>query len=151
MLSRRRLLQGLALSPLASAAPGLARAAGGAVYAENGLALRGTDPMSYFTHGEPRPGSPEIGLMWRDAIWLFESEASRARFEMNPQAYAPRYGGYCAYAMAEGALASSVPEAFTLHGDRLYLNYSLPVRERWRSDMAGYIAEADAHWPEVLG
>ncbi len=69
----------------------------------------------------------------------------------NPEAYAPQYGGYCAYALSQGALASSVPEAWTIHEGKLYLNYSVNVRQIWSQDIPENIARADAQWPAILG
>ncbi|NDV01938.1 YHS domain-containing (seleno)protein [Pseudoroseicyclus tamaricis] len=151
MPTRRHLLHSLALSPLALAAARPALAGTAEIYAPGGIAIGGTDPVSYFTDGGPRSGSPRAALMWRGAVWHFASDASRAAFEMNPARYAPRYGGYCAFALAKGALAPTVPDAFTIHEGRLYLNYSLDIRARWRTDAEGNIAAANQHWPTILG
>lgn len=119
-------------------------------YATLGYAIGGFDPVAYFTEGAPVEGSNAWLLMWNGAIWRFANERNRLRFEMNPQAFAPRYGGYCAYAVAQGATASTVPEAWTVQEGRLYLNYSLDVRSLWRQDIPGNIARADENWPGVL-
>ena len=51
--------------------------------------------------------------------------------------------------MAKGYKATIDPDAFTVVGERLYLNYSETVRSRWLSDIPGYIRQADANWPDV--
>lgn len=51
--------------------------------------------------------------------------------------------------MAKGYKAAIDPAAFTLVGDRLYLNYNGTVRALWLFDIAGYVKIADANWPEV--
>ena len=64
--------------------------------------------------------------------------------------YAPQFGGYCAYAVSQGYTARTVAEAWSVVDDKLYLNYSLGVRKRWKKDIAGHIAAANKNWPEVL-
>jgi len=85
------------------------------------------------------------------AIWRFSNPENMAAFEMNPRAYAPQYGGYCAYAMAQGAVATTVPEAWTIQDGKLFLNFSTGVRQLWKKDVPGYVAAADRHWPDALG
>ena len=68
----------------------------------------------------------------------------------DPEGYAPQSGGYCAFAMSRGYIATSVPEAWTIVDGRLYLNYSLQVREMWQRDIPGNIAQANQHWPGIL-
>ena len=141
----------LAASAAALVLPAALRAASPEVFQTGGLALGGTDPVAYFTEGAPVPGASQHALSWRGATWQFASAANRARFEMDPDAFAPRYGGYCAFAMASGYIADSVPEAWSVVDGALYLNLSLSVRERWLADPAGFIARADANWPAALG
>ena len=147
MLTRRSLIGLLAASPLL-ARPALA--ATPEVFSDGGAAIRGTDPVAYFTSGGPVQGSEAHMLMWRGATWLFASAENMAAFEMNPDGYAPQYGGYCAYAVSQGYTASTDPEAWTIYEGKLYLNFSKSVRSRWERDIPGHIAQADANWPDVL-
>ena len=64
-----------------------------------------------------------------------------------PRQVRAQYGGYCAYAASQGRIATIVPEAFTIVGDKLYLNYSLDIQKKWLADRDAYIAKADAKWP----
>ncbi|MGB0497455.1 MAG: YHS domain-containing (seleno)protein [Rubricella sp.] len=114
------------------------------------FAIRGYDPVAYHLDNRPVEGSSEITADWMGAIWSFTSEANRDRFIADPGRYAPAYGGYCAWAAAQGYLAPIDPDAFTIHEGRLYLNASLDVRRRWERDIPGHIARADANWPEIL-
>ncbi len=120
------------------------------VFATGDGALRGYDPVAYFTAGKPMKGRDPYQFEWNGATFKFASAEHLALFESDPEKYAPQYGGYCAYAVAKGATASTVPEAWTVHDGKLYLNYSLSVRERWREDIPGHIAAADRNWPGVL-
>ncbi len=116
----------------------------------DGVAINGYDPVAYFTAGEPVAGIEEHSAMWKRARWYFSSAENRALFVADPEKYAPQYGGYCAFAVSQGYIAPTVPEAWTIENDKLYLNFSLGVRERWRRDMANLIARGDANWPGVL-
>ena len=151
MLSRRRLLMAAAISPVAAIVPHTAMAAQPEIFAINGIAIHGIDPVAYFTQGAPVRGHADHALTWRGATWLFASMANMEAFMANPEAYCPKYGGYCAYAVARDYLANTVPEAWTIFDGALYLNYSVNVRQLWLEDPVGNIALADGHWPEILG
>jgi len=148
MLTRRSVLGIIAATPFV-ARP--AFAASPEVFAIDGIAIRGADAVAFFTQGAPVIGSADHAVMWKGAEWRFETAENMAQFEANPEAYAPQYGGYCAFAMSKGAIATTVPEAWTVHDGKLYLNYSTNVRKIWSQDIPGNIALADGHWPGVLG
>jgi len=115
-----------------------------------GVAIEGYDPVAYFTDGKPVEGEKKHSFEWRGATWRFASAEHRDAFAAEPEKYAPVYGGYCAYAVANDSLAGIDPEAWTIHDGRLYLNYSLAIREKWLQDLPGYIAKADANWPGLV-
>ena len=115
-----------------------------------GRAIKGYDPVAYFTQGKAVEGSGDYTFEYKGATWRFASAANKAAFEKSPEKYAPQYGGYCAYAVSQGHTASIDPEAWTIVDGKLYLNYSLDVRALWRQDIPGYIKQADANWPGVL-
>ncbi|MEZ5777370.1 MAG: YHS domain-containing (seleno)protein [Paracoccaceae bacterium] len=121
------------------------------IYSSGGIAISGYDAVAYVEDGQAVQGKSRYALMWHGATWYFATAEAMEAFEMNPAAYAPQYGGYCAYAMAKGALAPTAPDAFTIHGGKLYLNFSTEVRQIWRQDMSGNISSADMHWPAALG
>jgi len=148
MIHRRQALAYALALPLAAALPAAARA-GDKTYNTGGIAIHGYDPVAYFTEGAPVQGSRDHALMWKGAVWYFASAANMAAFEADPRAYAPQYGGYCAYAAAHGQRAPSTPEAFTIVGGKLYLNLSEEVRSLWRADAAKHIAAADAAWAKM--
>lgn len=149
MLTRRILIStGLAVPAAILVTP--AFAAKPPIYAENGIAINGFDAVAYFTEGQPVKGDPGISSDWQGAKLLFASADNKAMYDADPLKYSPRYGGYCAYAVSKGATAPTDPQAFTVHDDRLYLNYSLDVRSIWRQDIPGNIQRADANWPGVL-
>ncbi|MEM9811217.1 MAG: YHS domain-containing (seleno)protein [Pseudomonadota bacterium] len=150
MKSTRRtvLTAALALPALTVVRPALAMT--DAIYAEGGVAIDGTDAVAYFTEGKPVAGSSDHTFDWNGATWRFSSAANRDTFAADPEAYAPQYGGYCAWAVSEGYTASTVPDAWRIEEGKLYLNFSRRVQRRWERDIPGNIARADANWPGVL-
>ena len=142
--ARRVLAAAAAFAALASA-PTLA----GTVNEVNGLAIKGYDPVAYFTEGRPVDGSPEFAATHEGATFEFASAANRDLFVADPGRYAPRYGGFCAFGTSGGYKAGIDPRAFTIVNDRLYLNYNLDVRQEWSKDVPGHITKADANWPMV--
>jgi len=114
-------------------------------------AIRGYDAVGYHTDGKPVLGGPEFTHRWQGAEWRFASAANRDAFASAPERYAPQYGGYCAYGASHGLKVSTEPAAFTIVGDKLYLNYSIPVRNTWDKDRKRHIHRADARWPTLAG
>lgn len=149
MLTRRATLGLVAAAPLmALARPALA--AEPPIFAEGGVAIKGADPVAYFTEGRPVIGASEHALDWNGATWHFASAQNRDAFAAEPAAYAPQYGGYCAYAVSQDYTAKIEPEAWTIVDGKLYLNFSRRVRRIWSRDVPGHIAAANANWPDVL-
>jgi len=120
------------------------------VFSDRNGAIRGHDPVAYFDQKGPVKGLKQFSNAWRGATWYFASAENRDKFAAEPERYAPRYGGYCAYAVSQGYTADIDPAAWSIVDGRLYLNYSLRIRERWRKDIPGYIQKGDANWPAVL-
>ena len=115
-----------------------------------GLAIDGYDPVAYFTDSKPVEGSKAYSFEWNGATWRFASAAHRDLFAQAPEKYAPQYGGYCAWAVAQGSTADIDPEAWRIESGRLFLNYSLDVQKKWSADIPGNIAKADENWPKLV-
>ncbi len=116
-----------------------------------GVAVKGYDVVAYFTEGAPTKGEKAFTHEWMGASWRFASAANRDAFAGDPERYAPAYRGFCAYAVAYGGLADIDPKAWTIHEGRLFLNLDLDVQARWLADVPGFVARADARWPELSG
>lgn len=148
MLTRRHILAGLALAPVLGT-PAFAREP--AFYQEGGVAIDGSDPVAYFDMNGPVAGSSAHTLSWRGVEWRFASAENMAKFEADPERFAPQFGGYCAWAVSQGYTASTTPEAWTIHEGKLYLNFSKRIQRRWERDIPGNVAKGEANWPSVLG
>ncbi|MGI9433091.1 MAG: YHS domain-containing (seleno)protein [Myxococcota bacterium] len=115
-----------------------------------GVAIHGYDPVAYFDEGAPREGSKEHTLEWRGATWRFASAEHLERFRADPESFAPQYGGYCAYAVSQGATADGDPELWAIVDGKLYLNLNPAIQKRWDEDRPGYIQKGDRLWPGLV-
>ena len=145
----RRALLAAALAGMAPAGPRAGAEPNRRWFAETGVAIRGTDPVAYFREGRAVAGRAEVSHAWQGATWRFATEANRDAFAADPARYAPAYGGFCAWAVAEGYTAPIDPAAWRIVEGRLYLNYSRSIQRRWERDIPGNIARADANWPRL--
>lgn len=114
------------------------------------LALGGHDPVAYFTEGQAVVGDAAITLDWNGATWRFANAEHRAMFEADPQAYAPQFGGYCAWAASQGYIAPGDPTVWRIVDGRLYLNFNDRARMLWEQDIPAAIARGEANWPRIL-
>lgn len=121
----------------------------GEIFSTKEGAIRGYDPVAYFTEGQPTPGRNEHTMTWKGETWHFASAQNLDAFRGNPEKYAPQYGGYCAFGMSRGYKAETEPDAWTIVEGKLYLNYNTKVREEWSKNQAERIAKANENWPTV--
>src|SRR5262245_10934456 len=83
-----------------------------------GLALRGYDPVSYFTDNKPVMGDFTITAEHDGATYRFSSEAHKAMFEKDPAKYLPQYGGFCAFGTAQGYKVDGDPNVWKIVDNR---------------------------------
>lgn len=150
MITRRKVLIAAAAVPLVSALPRPSFAMTNEIYSEGGIAIDGSDAVAYFEGGGPVAGSSDHTVDWKGATWRFATAQNAAKFEADPDAFAPQYGGWCAWAVANNYTAPTVPKAWSIVDGKLYLNFSRRIRRRWERDIPGNIAKGDANWPSVL-
>lgn len=121
------------------------------IYAVDGIALGGADPVAYFNVGALRNGRPDLAAFWREAEWRFSSMANLAAFQLNPTVFAPRYGGYCAWSLAHGLLRPTDPESWLIDDGHLFLFHDMQLRDNWAVALPGIVVEANRRWPVLLG
>lgn len=114
-----------------------------------GLALRGVDPVSYFTNGAPQDGDISITEVHNGATYRFTSEENRDLFKQNPEKYLPAYGGFCAFGTAMGVKVDGDPDLWKIVDGKLYLNLSESIQERWNKDIPGFVKSADENWTSI--
>jgi len=115
-----------------------------------GVAIKGYDPVAYFTEGRPMKGSEKFSYDWLGTPWQFASAAHRELFIGDPTKYAPQYGGYCVGEVVhKGATINIDPEAWAIIDGKLYLSYSREFMEKFKANPSDELAKAEANWPAV--
>lgn len=110
------------------------------------VAIQGYDTVSYFIDGKPAKGSPDFEFEWQGAEWRFASAAHRDLFSKQPESYAPRFGGFCAGAIADGIFHRPDPEAWAIVDGKLYLNGSKDGLVDWQREPRTNIVKAQERW-----
>lgn len=146
----RIVVAALSLVTLPAALPAATKPAPAVYSASDGLAAGGYDVTAYFTQGRAVRGSAKHEVMLRGATWRFASADSLAKFKADPAAYAPQFGGYCAWAVSQGYIASGDPEQWKIVDGKLYLNFNARAKELWEADQEDAIRRGHANWPAVL-
>lgn len=150
----RKVLFALALlsAPIGLSAPAPALADKAPIFTSFGsnVAVRGYDPVAYFTLGAPTRGLATLKATYQGAEFHFATPANRAAFIANPTRYAPQFGGYCAWAVSQGYTAGIDPESWAIVDGKLYLNYNKDIQARWSRDRANLIVAGQRNWPKVL-
>jgi YHS domain-containing protein len=116
------------------------------VAAENApLAIKGYDPIAYFTTGHPMRGRPEFEYEWDELRYRFSSAEHRELFKADPVRYAPQFGNFCAMALTKGQLDEANPENWLISDGKLYIfNKAAPMGPAlFEQDLAGNIAKAN--------
>jgi hypothetical protein len=147
-VSRRHAIHGVALL-LAGAA--VARAARSRAAERVSLALKGYDPVAYFTLGRAAPGLPELEYEWDERRWRFASAADRELFKADPVRYAPQFADFCAMSLANGELVEANPENWLISDGKLYVfGKSAPAGPAlFQQDLAGNVARANRNRPLI--
>jgi YHS domain-containing protein len=142
----------LALAAVAAPAPvpAASKPAPEVSHAADRLAAGGYDVTAYFRHGKPVRGSAMHQLTYKGATWRFASAETLKSFQADPAAFAPQFGGYCAWAVSQSYLAPGDPEQWKIVDGKLYLNFNARAKELWEADQADAIARGHANWPRVL-
>ena len=144
----------LAVIGLAAAVPASTSALAKPAPEENaeadGLAARGYDVTAYFIEGRPVRGKVSYQTSYGGVTWHFVSAQNLAKFQADPAAFAPQFGGYCAWAVSQGYIAPGDPEQWKVVDGKLYLNFNARAKELWEADQADAIVRGHANWPAVL-
>lgn len=113
------------------------------------VAIKGYDPVAYFTFDRAVLGSEEHSYEWLGATWHFASAEHRDLFREDPVKYAPQYGGYCADGLAYADRTANIdPQAWRIIGGKLYLNYDQGSAAEL-SGLPGQLEKAEANWPRL--
>ena len=117
-----------------------------------GVILRGYDVVAYFKQGKPVQGNSAFESTYQGAIYLFASSVDKTDFEKDPAKYAPRYGAFCSFGVANGVLTDIMgPEAFIVYKGKLYLCGDDGALKEFKSDIDSNIEKADKNWLKLVG
>jgi hypothetical protein len=114
---------GLCLLGVVLALPVLAQSSAALNLDRDGVAIKGHDPVAYFTMNKPVKGSPSFMAKHDGATYWF--------------------------GVAKGAKPDIDPTAFSVVDGKLYLNLNPDVQSRWLKDVPGYIKTADENWKSL--
>jgi hypothetical protein len=113
------------------------------------VAIKGYDPVAYFTEQRAVKGSEAISYNWLGTDWNFSSEKHKKLFSGSPVKFAPQYGGFCADGVAYGEFTTNIdPQAWRIIDGKLYLNYD-PGSAAELEEVEGQLAKIEKNWPEV--
>lgn len=115
------------------------------------LALKGYDVVTYHEEKTPMLGAREFTTRYKNAQWRFVSTENLEKFIRNPEQYAPKYDGWCAWAVANGNLSPSNPNFWILQDNKLYMMCSEQAIKSWLENPQGNQRKADANWPILRG
>lgn len=115
------------------------------------LAIKGYDPVAYFTMGKPIKGSSKFRHVFDDVRYHFVSEKHLRLFRREPDRYIPQFKGLCSMGLgAKGYKVVANPENWAIHNGRLYLtqrHFGPPIfkksPDRWAAAAANHIKELE--------
>lgn len=120
----------------------------------DGIAIKGYDPVAYFTRNKAVKGSKTNSVYYQGATIYFSTVENKEAFKANPSKFEPEYGGWCAYAMGNsGEKVNIDPETFKIVNGKLYLFYNkyfTNTLTSWNKDETNLKRKADANWPKLF-
>jgi YHS domain-containing protein len=113
------------------------------------LAIKGYDPVAYFTDKRAMVGSPQYQHEWDGAVYRFASAKHLELFKADPDRYLPQYHNWCAASVAKGEKVRPNPENWIVVDGRLYLFGKSIGPGLMRANPAAMKRQADKNWPTV--
>ena len=107
------------------------------------LAIKGYDPVAYFTDGMPKRGLPDFEYQWDERRYHFSSAEHRELFKADPVRYAPEFANYCAMSLARGMIVEADPENWLISDGKLYIFGKSIGPELFEKDLAANVARAN--------
>jgi len=145
-ITRRHAARALALITAFELIPSLPATAAN----EFPLAIKGYDPVAYFTVGKPTPGLAEFEYAWDERRYRFANAENRELFKADPVRYAPQFTNYCAMALTRGELDEANPEWWSISDGKLYIFSKAAGPSRFQQDLAGNVAKANENRGLIL-
>ena len=96
-------------------------------------------------------GQAQLKFEYLGVTYYFSSPENLDAFMQNPAKYEPTYGGWCAYAMAQGCKIDIDPAIFTLKGNRAHYFVSNRAKKNFDSDSVRLESAADVNFQKMQG
>ncbi|HEY6983777.1 YHS domain-containing (seleno)protein [Reyranella sp.] len=148
MMRRRAVLAALPALPVGVTLSGNAFAQTGTTTGQR-LALKGYDPVAYFTDGKPVQGADAYQLAWDGQRYLFASADHRDLFRQNPEKYAPQFGGACTMNLAAGRKREADPHNWIISDGKLYVFAGAAGPANFAKDPRNNAARAAENWQRL--
>lgn len=127
---------------------------------DDGLAIDGYSPVSYFQRGKAEKGSPEFAVTHKGVTYHLTDAEQVEMFNADPEAYEPAHGGWCSLMFSgSGQRTRANPESFKIVDDQLLLFWAGEFKGRtidgaknWetREDEQATLAKANETWAKVV-
>jgi YHS domain-containing protein len=139
-------------APLVTQSPGQGLSPVNAKAGENGarVMLDGHDVVAYFTEGRHRKGDPKYASVHKGVTFLFATADHKARFDANPTAYIPQYGGYCANGIAYAIPWGGDADSWRIIDGKLYIFGGKGSKDAFELDVPGNLKLAEAYWKDEV-
>lgn len=119
----------------------------------DGLAIAGYDPVSYQLANGPVEGSEKITAVQDGATYRFANDENRKTFVADAKRYQPQFGGWCAYAMADGEFVDVDPKTFKVIDQKLFLFYNGwlgNTLKKWNKNEVELRTKAEKSWKRIV-
>lgn len=113
---------------------------------DEGLALRGYDPVIHFDGETAERGRKAHRLGLDGAIWQFARAETKRRFAETPERFQPEHGGFCAEGIARGFMRIGGPTLWVRVNGPVFLHYSVAAQNGW-----GRVSPAMSRWSARCG
>ena len=121
---------------------------------KDNVVLDGHDVVAYHAMDKPVKGSAIFQTEYDGVKFFFSDAKNQAAFAKDPQKYAPKYNGYCAFAVsAKNAKVPANADTFKIHnGDLLvffnddYEGQKFYTKVPWNADEKSMYSNAQKNW-----
>ena len=121
------------------------------------VVLDGFDVVAYRTEDRAAKGLSRYTARYDGVNFHFANQANRDAFLKDPAMYAPKYNGYCAFAMgAKGARVPANPDSFKIYNGELLVFFNDMYEEQkfntkipWNADERGLFSKAEQNWQSL--
>jgi hypothetical protein len=127
---------------------------------ENGLAIDGYSPVSYFERGKAELGSSEYAVTHKGITYQLTDAQQVETFNADPDAYEPAHGGWCSLMFSgSGKRTRANPESFKIVNGQLLLFWAGELKgnyidgaKNWetREDEQKTLAKANETWAKIV-